>query len=482
MLVGMARLVLVTGGAGFIGSHLCERLVKDGDTVISVDNYFTGTRENHIEGVEYREGHTKDIEQLVKETPDLIYHLGEYSRVEKSFEDVEQVWDLNQRGTFAMLEFARRRGSKIVYAGSSTKFGDDGLGRDQSPYAWSKASMTDLVRNYGDWFGLRYAITYFYNVYGARERSGAFGTIVAIFKEQYARGRVCSVVSPGTQERIFTHVNDIVAGLLIVGEKGQGDGYGIGGEDRLTVLELAKLFGEEVVMLPPRQGNRTTASIDTTKTREFGWRPTSSLRTYVSEFIKHTVPSPAPEKRVLVFTTTFHPISGRAEEALCDLIEKMPDIHFDIITAAHTKEAFNTPCTLSNATIYRVGYGTPFDKYLLPILGREKAFELADRHSYLFAWSLMASYGALPALAVRHKKLIPLLVTLADQSLQLHERLFLRMILYHVDQVYATLPEQGSKLVSLEKRMRARKSLGEGDAFANQIRFAYSELLHKRRV
>ena len=203
----------------------------------------------------------KDIERQIPEQVDIVYHLGEYSRVEKSFEDIERVWDLNQFGTFAVPEFARRRGAKLIYAGSSTKFGDKGLGRDQSPYAWSKASMTDLVKNYGEWFGLKYAITYFYNVYGPRERSNDFGTVVAIFKEQYARGLPRSVVFPGNQARIFTHVDDIVDALVLVGENGSGDGYGIGGEEKLTILELAKLFGDDVVMLPERQGNRMEASL-----------------------------------------------------------------------------------------------------------------------------------------------------------------------------------------------------------------------------
>src|SRR3989344_6414655 len=211
------KTILVTGGAGFVGTHLCRRLLKEGHAVISLDNYFTGSLDNHIAGVDYREGHTKDIEKHIPETPDIIYHLGEYSRVEKSFEDVETVWDLNQFGTFAVLEFCRRRQSKLVYAGSSTKFGDSGFGRDQSPYSWAKASMTDLVKNYGEWFGLRYAITYFYNVYGPGERSDAFGTVVEIFKQQHMRGLSLSVVAPGTQERIFTHVNDIVRALLLVG-------------------------------------------------------------------------------------------------------------------------------------------------------------------------------------------------------------------------------------------------------------------------
>jgi UDP-glucose 4-epimerase len=475
------KTIVVTGGAGFIGSHLCERLVADPQNkVISLDNYFTGSRENHVPGVEYREGHTKDIEEHIPETPDLIFHLGEYSRVEKSFEDVEQVWDLNQYGTFAVLEFARRRGAKLVYAGSSTKFGDGGLGRDQSPYAWSKSSMTELVSNYGEWFGLNYAITYFYNVYGPRERAGDMGTVIAIFKDQYKNGLSLGVVSPGTQERIFTHVHDIVDSLILVGEKGKGDGYGIGGEDKLSILELAKQFGTDVVMLPERQGNRMQAAIDSSKTRALGWSPRRSLRDDVTAYVRETTREPAPEKRIMVFTTTFDPVSGPAEDALVELIQKMPNIHFDIVTAAYTKEALHVPSKLKNATVYRVGYGNRFDKYLLPVLGIHEALALAREHNYLFCWSIVASYGTLPALVLRRGKLIPLLVTLADQSLSWYERLFIRLILSQTDQVYTSIPEQGRKIISLEKRMRARKSLGMGDTFANQIRFAYSAILRNR--
>lgn len=474
------KTILVTGGAGFIGSNLIERLVKDpNNKVISLDNYFTGSRENHIPGAEYREGHTKDIEKLVLEIPDIIYHLGEYSRVEKSFEDIEQVWDLNQFGTFAVLEFARRRGAKLVYAGSSTKFSDDGLGRDQSPYAWSKASMTDLVKNYGDWFDLNFAITYFYNVYGPRERAGDMGTVVAIFKEQYKRGLALGVVTPGTQERVFTHVQDIVDALVLVGERGQGDGYGIGSEDSYTILDLAKLFGKDVVMLPERQGNRMQAVVDTEKTRALGWSPSRSLKEDVASFVKNTKPEPVPEKRVLVFTTTFYPISGPAEDALQELITKMPDVHFDIITAAHTKEALTVSSTVGNRTVYRVGFGSKFDKFLLPFLGTRKAVQLAKEHKYLFSWSIMATYGTLPALYLRRGKLVPLLVTLADQSLSWGEIMFLRLILSQTDQVYASNREQGQRLLSLNARMRARKSLGVGDSFANQVRFAYSDILRK---
>ena len=140
------KTILVTGGAGFVGSRLCRRLHAEGHLVISLDNYFTGSRDNHLEGVEYREGHTKDIALHIPEKIDILFHLGEYSRVEQSLLEPEIVWDLNAAGTFAVLEFWRSQRCKLVYAGSSTKFSDGGLGRNLSPYTWTKASNTELVK------------------------------------------------------------------------------------------------------------------------------------------------------------------------------------------------------------------------------------------------------------------------------------------------------------------------------------------------
>ena len=119
---------LITGGAGFIGSHLCEQLSRDVSyRVVSLDNYSTGSVDNHVANVEYIRGDTKDIQSLVTFVPDIVFHLGEYSRVEQSFDDLETVWDYNKTGTFEVLQFCRKHACKIVYAGSSTKFGDGGL-------------------------------------------------------------------------------------------------------------------------------------------------------------------------------------------------------------------------------------------------------------------------------------------------------------------------------------------------------------------
>jgi UDP-glucose 4-epimerase len=274
--------VLVTGGAGFIGSHLCENLSQDGHEVFSLDDYSTGTKENHIDNVTYITGETKNIEKLVNITPDIIYHLGEYSRVEQSFDDIEKVWNSNKNGIFSVLQFCRKTKAKIVYAGSSTKFGDGGLNSSQSPYAWTKSSNTELVERYGEWFNISYAIVYFYNVYGNREIStGKYATLIALFKTKMQNGKPLTVVSPGTQKRNFTHIDDIINGLVLVGEKGYGDGFGIGCPESYTVLEIARMFGGEIQMLPERKGNRMTADMVISKTEALGWSAKRSIRDYI---------------------------------------------------------------------------------------------------------------------------------------------------------------------------------------------------------
>ncbi len=278
-------IILVTGGAGFVGSHLCERLAMDkNNAVYSLDNYFTGSEKNHVDNVTYIKGSTFNIDGLVGFKPDLIYHFGEYSRVEQSFDDMDKVWKFNMEGTFAVLEFVRKTGAKIVYAGSSTKFADDRGGENASPYAWSKSTNTRLVKNYGDWYGIDYAVAYFYNVYGKREiQAGKYATVIALFKEKMKNGENLTVVSPGTQVRNFTHIDDTIDALLLIGEKGRGDEYGIGNPAGFTILEVAKIFGGKIEMLPERRGNRMTARVVTDKTVKLGWNPRRNLKDYIEE-------------------------------------------------------------------------------------------------------------------------------------------------------------------------------------------------------
>lgn len=476
------KLAVVTGGAGFVGSHLCERLVKEGYAVISLDNYFTGTPENHVEGVVYRTGHSKDISRHIHETPDIVFHLGEYARTEKSFEDIELVWDLNKTGTFAVLEFCRRHKCKVLYAGSSTKFADDGDGKNQSPYAWTKATNTELVKNYSEWFGLKYVITYFYNVYGPREMSGPYGTVIRIFTELHRNGQSLTVTSPGTQTRNYTHVYDIVDGLILAAEEGEGDNYGIGADQIYSVLEVSKMFGDEIVMMPERKGNRQNGGVENKKVKMLGWKQNHQLSYWIKKVKEEIGFVQKTEQKILVFSTTFYPHAGPAELALPDLIKAMPNVKFDIITTKFSKDV-KDDFSIPNLNLHRVGYGSSFDKYLLPFLGAKLSRNLKAKNSYIFQWSLFASYGALASIFSRNKKHLPLLITLADQKMgkiPWYSRFVLRYLLGRADQVYAIDTYETQAAISISKRTALIKSIGKGDAFVNQVRFAYTNFLHKR--
>jgi UDP-glucose 4-epimerase len=282
-------IVLVTGGAGHVGSHVVEMLAADpGNRVISLDNYFSGRTENHVPGVEYRRGHTKDIEALIPESPDIVYHLGEYARIAPSFDDVRLVYDMNITGTFAVVEFCRARSvAKLVYAASSTKFATEGDGRHQNPYSFTKATNVDLINDYGRWFDLPYAICYFYNAFGPREQgAGKYATLIAKFERMHLAGQSLTVVRPGNQRRAFTYVKDLARGLILAGEKGRGDGYALGVQTSRSVLEIAEAFGGPIELVDGYAG-REESENDLAKARdELGWAPTVDVMDYIRSFVR----------------------------------------------------------------------------------------------------------------------------------------------------------------------------------------------------
>ncbi len=284
---------LVTGGAGFVGSHLIRRLLRDNPTaqVVSVDNYFTGTEANHVEDPRavYIHASTVDIAKVWANSglpaPSFVYHLGEYSRIVQSFDDLDETWEFNLHGTKEVVKFAHAHHAKLLYAGSSSKFGNDGQDENLNPYAWTKAKNVEYIRNFATWYGLDYVITYFYNVYGPGQiRQGRYATVIGIFEAQYERGEPLTVVSPGTQTRDFTHIDDIVAGILTCAEKGSGDGYLLGFGHERPILEVASLFGVPFELVPARPGERVRGQADTAKAAALGWTATRSLDDYIEAF------------------------------------------------------------------------------------------------------------------------------------------------------------------------------------------------------
>jgi len=287
MLSYKKKTILVTGGAGFVGSNLVRALRNDGADVFVLDNLSTGYIDEVVGSQGVVIGEVRDINSLVPVRPDYVFHLGEYSRVEQSFDDIDIVFEANLNSIYSVLKFCRDRSSKLIYAGSSTKFGDGGDTKFQSPYALTKSINTEIVQTFCSWFGMEYAITYFYNVYGQREiATGKYSTVVANFLNLVRSGaKLLPVVRPGTQIRNFTHVSDIVEGLKLVALSGRGDGYGIGSDDAVSILELVEMLGCTPELIPERRGNRISASVNTGKTKALGWLPRRRLQDYIKEEI-----------------------------------------------------------------------------------------------------------------------------------------------------------------------------------------------------
>ncbi len=279
--------IIVIGGAGFIGSHLIEKLVTN-NNVISVDNYLSGSKENHLDGVKYIEGSCENISDLVIDfSPNFIFHLGEYSRVESSFDDYQVVIDNNLVPFSKVLLFAKEHDAKLIYSGSSTKFAHYNKDEIHSPYAWVKSKNTEHLINYAKWFSLKYAIVYFYNAYGGNEISdGKYSTLIGKYKKLYVAGeRNLPVVSPGTQLRNFTHFTDIVSGLEAVAIDGIGDGFGIGSDRAVSIIDIVNYLGCSPTLIPSRRGNRQNAALVTENTKALGWSPKVDIEKHLQEFV-----------------------------------------------------------------------------------------------------------------------------------------------------------------------------------------------------
>ena len=284
------RKIIVIGGAGFVGSHLCEFL-QPNNTVISIDNYLSGFASNHVSGVTYLKGSSLNISTLAADfCPDIIFHLGEYSRVESSYDDYDLVIENNLVPFSAVLNYANKKGAKLIYSGSSTKFATYQDEEKPSPYAWIKEKNTEHLINYSSWFGLDYAIVYFYNVYGGNEvDEGQFATVIGKFKKLIMDGAdSLPVVTPGDQLRNFTHYSDIVSGLVMVALKGSGDGFGIGAERSVSMTDIVSFLGSTPLYIPPRRGNRMSADLVTSATRKLGWTPKVDIKEHLKEFIDGT--------------------------------------------------------------------------------------------------------------------------------------------------------------------------------------------------
>ena len=299
---------LVTGGAGFVGTNLIKRLVKDGHEVASIDNYCTGYKENEQEGCKYINCNLEDLNQPtlfdkelfgVLSEVDVIYHMSALARIQPSIVDPTTAINNNFNSTLNVLEWARKNNIPVVFAGSSSFH----HGLWGSPYAWSKHAGEQLCRLYSNVYNLPTAVCRFYNVYGPHQlESGTYATVLGIFEKQYREGKALTVTGNGEQRRDFTHIDDIVDGLVRCGnalldDKEQpsnvgglmvsGEIFELGRGVNYSIIEITEMFGEtEVEYIPKRPGEYDVTLCDYTKANQYlGWTPTKNISDYIKEVI-----------------------------------------------------------------------------------------------------------------------------------------------------------------------------------------------------
>ena len=285
--------IIVTGGAGFVGTNLIKLLLsKTKYQIISIDDYSSGKKSNEIKNirVRYIKSKTVNISKVIKNTKGIktVFHFGEFARIYQSFLKMNQCIDSNSIGSNAIFNFCLKNKIKLIYSATSASLGNHGNDKNLSPYAFSKSKNLELLENLKKWFNFKYEVIYFYNVYGPHQIcEGEMATVIGIFEHHYKIGKPLPVVKPGTQSRRFTHINDTVNICYLAWKKNLCRHYSIANKKSYSILNVAKMFKSKINFLSKRQGERYVSSLLNTNLtnkihRHFG---KINLENYIEDFI-----------------------------------------------------------------------------------------------------------------------------------------------------------------------------------------------------
>ena len=288
--------LIVTGGAGFVGSNLIELLLnKTNFKIISLDNYSSGFKKNHVKNkrVTYLKGHTKDIKKILdkyRKKIHTVFHFGEFSRIYQSFLKMNECIESNSIGSHAVFNFCFSNKIKLIYSATSATIGNNGSDKNLSPYAFSKAKNLEMLENLKRWFKFQYEIVYFYNVYGAKQIClGSMATVIGIFENQYLNNQQLTVVSPGSQSRRFTHINDTIEACYYAWKKNKCRHYSISNKKSYTILQVAQMFGRKIKFLPARSGERYASALTSMNLSNKVYKLFGSI--HLKDYIKNIVNS-----------------------------------------------------------------------------------------------------------------------------------------------------------------------------------------------
>ena len=291
---------IVTGGAGFIGSNLVDKLLTMGHEVIVIDNQFSEAHDQF-----YWNFHSKNYRMDIRDYSltrklydgvDYVFHFAAEARIQPAIENPIEAVSINSVGTCTVLQCAREAGVKrVMYSSTSSGYGmneppnvetqdDDCL----NPYSVSKVNGEKLCKMYTSLYGLETVCFRYFNVYGNRQPlKGQYAPVIGIFLRQLAAGEPLTIVGDGEQRRDFTHVDDVVnanikAALANIDDKCFGQVYNVGTGLNHSINEIAAMISDNIIHIPPRPGEATISLANNTKLREtFDWEPTVKLETYL---------------------------------------------------------------------------------------------------------------------------------------------------------------------------------------------------------
>ena len=285
--------ILITGGAGFVGTNLIKLFLKRTNyKIISLDDYSSGNKKNHIKNkrVKYIKGKTVDIEKIIKKPKEInsVFHFGEFARIYQSFLKMNECIESNNIGSNAVFNYCLKNKIKLIYSATSASLGNKGKDKNLSPYAFSKAKNLELLENLKKWFNFKYEVIYFYNVYGPYQIcKGQMSTVIGIFEDHYKRGKPLPVVKPGTQSRRFTHIDDTVEICYYAWKKNLCRHYSIANKKSYSILEVARMFNSKIKFLPKRLGERYASALinKNLSNKMYKFFGKINLKDYVNNFI-----------------------------------------------------------------------------------------------------------------------------------------------------------------------------------------------------
>ena len=295
---------LVTGGAGFIGSNLVDKLVAEGHEVVVIDNEYSDAHDQFYWN-DKTENHKFDICDYENTRPlydgvDYVFHIAAEARIQPAIENPIRAVQINSVGTCTVLQCAREAGvKKVMYSSTSSGYGMNKVPNSEcqpddclNPYSISKVNGEKLCKMYTDLYGLKTVIFRYFNVYGERQPlRGQYAPVIGIFLRQLAAGEKLTIVGDGEQRRDFTHVSDVVqanylAAITDIKDDEYGCVYNVGNGKNYSVNEVARMItclDSRLTYIPERPGEaRETLAQNTLLRLIFGWRQTVELEDWIS--------------------------------------------------------------------------------------------------------------------------------------------------------------------------------------------------------